>query len=356
MTAGALAVGAVLVARQRDRAERNLAFARRVVDEMYTGVAEKLEDQPDMDDYQREILEKALEFYEGFALPQDRERETRFEAAMASLRSGAIRFRLGDSAAADAFCRRGVALLAALVSERPADSQYREALAQVHEQLSDVAYSRSDYDESVRELKEALTLWEALTHSSPRAGKHRSALARARAKLGSMLLIMPNSPSRGQRIEEAKAEFRQALETADQLVREDPEVAEYRASLALILELYAQTVQGIGRPDACESFERARRIASQLSEQDPRNTKYQYLLARSLRGEGQTQLYLGRLEGAETTLKSAIVVLEKLNEQHPQDVKIGNLLGTSYLLLDVVFPESPFGSRPDEGAQTSNSS
>ena len=38
----ALAVGNVLVARQRDIAEHNLAFARQVVDEMYTGVADKL--------------------------------------------------------------------------------------------------------------------------------------------------------------------------------------------------------------------------------------------------------------------------------------------------------------------------
>ena len=40
---------------------------------MYTGVADKLDDQEQMDDYQREILEKALKFYERFALPQSRE-------------------------------------------------------------------------------------------------------------------------------------------------------------------------------------------------------------------------------------------------------------------------------------------
>ena len=69
----ALAAGNVLVARQRDRAERSLAFARTVVDEMYMGVADKLDDQKKMDDYQRDILEKALAFYERFALPQSRE-------------------------------------------------------------------------------------------------------------------------------------------------------------------------------------------------------------------------------------------------------------------------------------------
>ena len=55
----ALAAGNVLVVRQRNRAERNLAVAHTVVDEMYTQVAAKLDDQEQMDDYQREILEKA---------------------------------------------------------------------------------------------------------------------------------------------------------------------------------------------------------------------------------------------------------------------------------------------------------
>ncbi len=88
MAVGALAIGNVLVARQRDIAEQNLAFARRVVDEMYTGVADKLEDQKEMDDYQREILEKALGFYERFALPQSRDPSMRLEAANAGMRSG----------------------------------------------------------------------------------------------------------------------------------------------------------------------------------------------------------------------------------------------------------------------------
>ena len=82
----ALAVGNVLVGRQRDIAVSNLAFARTVVDEMYTGVAAKLDDENQMDDYQREILEKALTFYERFALPQSRDPQVRLEAAQAGLR------------------------------------------------------------------------------------------------------------------------------------------------------------------------------------------------------------------------------------------------------------------------------
>ena len=103
----ALAVGNLLVARQRDRAERSLAFARTVVDEMYTGVADKLDDHVQMDDYQREILEKALAFYERFALPQSSDPQVRLEAAKAGLRVGTIRKRLGNSEAAEQAYRQG---------------------------------------------------------------------------------------------------------------------------------------------------------------------------------------------------------------------------------------------------------
>ena len=86
----ALAVGGVLVARQRDRAEQNLAFARTVVDEMYTQVALELEQSERALPEQRLILEKAVRFYQRFAVPQSRDPAVLFEAARAGLRLGKI--------------------------------------------------------------------------------------------------------------------------------------------------------------------------------------------------------------------------------------------------------------------------
>ena len=64
---GALSVGTVLIGRQRsvaleqrDLARGNLEQARRIVDEMYTQVADGLTDARGMEPYQREILEKAM--------------------------------------------------------------------------------------------------------------------------------------------------------------------------------------------------------------------------------------------------------------------------------------------------------
>src|SRR5262245_33246883 len=114
---GATAGGAGLVAwqarrselRERelaDAAEQNLAQARQVVEEMYTQVADSLDDRAGMDDYQRELLRKALRFYEGFALARSRGRAVRYEAGRAGGRVGDIERRLGRMAPAEAAYRR----------------------------------------------------------------------------------------------------------------------------------------------------------------------------------------------------------------------------------------------------------
>ena len=175
----ALAVGNLLVARQRDIAERNLAFARTVVDEMYTGVADKLDDQEQMDDYQREILEKALKFYERFALPQSRHPQVRLEAARAGMRVGSIRSRLGQTEAAEEAYRRAVEDLSGLVSDHPDAPVHRDALAQAHQELSVVFFNQLHWDQSEREIKAAAALWEALVREQPEGGRHRWKLADA---------------------------------------------------------------------------------------------------------------------------------------------------------------------------------
>ena len=50
-----------------EAAESNLLLARQAVDEMYTKVASGLHGQPHMQLFERDVLEKALPFYQQFA-------------------------------------------------------------------------------------------------------------------------------------------------------------------------------------------------------------------------------------------------------------------------------------------------
>jgi serine/threonine-protein kinase len=321
----ALAIGNVLVAHQRDRAEQSLAFARRVVDEMYTGVAEKLENEKEMDDYQREILEKALVFYERFALPQSRDPQVRLEAARAGLRVGAIRSRLGQIAAAEQADRQALEILKGLVSDRPAESVYRNALAQAHRELGTVFRDELRWSESEREIKAAVALWDGLARERPDIAEYRSKLADAHGRLGDQYQLQA-------RVQEAEAAFRQARDLADRLARESPEVSAYQESLATILHAFAklQANRLNDPPGSIASDQRAVAITEQLARDHPDVAKYQLDLGVNLAALGHNLTWAKKFPQAEAAVQRSIAILEKLAADHPQDLKIAAALADAY--------------------------
>jgi serine/threonine-protein kinase len=328
---GALAVGNVLVARQRDIAERNLAFARRVVDEMYTGVAAKLEDQKEMDDYQREILEKALSFYERLALPQSRDPQVRLEAARAGMRVGGIRARLAETAAAERAYGQAIEVLNRLVSDRPAQLDSRDVLAQAHLELGAVFRTEERRTESEREVKEAAALWKALGRERPEFTEYRSKYADALGRLGDHYQIQG-------RVEEAKAALLQALDIADLLAREHPKVSTYQESLAAVLIAFS-SLQGNRLhdiPGSVESDRRAAEIMEKLARDHPEMTKYQLGLGFNLGRLGHGLAVEGKFPPAEAAVKQAIAILEKLAADHPQDMRIAAALAETYWKLAFV--------------------
>ena len=74
---------ALATAEANEKAARaNLRLARKAVDELYTQLAEEMEDLPRMQPLQRKFLLQALEFYKEFATQQSTDPETRFEMGL----------------------------------------------------------------------------------------------------------------------------------------------------------------------------------------------------------------------------------------------------------------------------------
>jgi eukaryotic-like serine/threonine-protein kinase len=333
----ALAAGNVLVARQRDRAERSLAFARTVVDEMYTKVAEKLDDQQQMDDYQREILEKALEFYERIALPQSNDPQVRLEAAKAALRVGAIRKRLGKIEAAEQAYRQALAVLDGLVSSDLAEPVYRNALAEAHNELSYILHDEERWTEAERETKKAASLWDALAREQPEIAEYRLKLASAVHRLGRWF-------SNQKRLIEAETEYRLALDVAERLAKENPEVVVYQISLAEILEFYAsfQTLRN-NLPASEAPLIRCLVIREELARMHPELTANQYALSRDLEHLGHLFSVAGRFPQAKDASKRSVAIAEKLAADHPQSADIAFKLATAYsAMADILLLEGKY--------------
>jgi len=320
----ALAADNVLVARQRDRAERNLAFARTVVDEMYTGVADKLDDQNQMDDYQREILEKALAFYERFALPQSSAPQVRLEAARAGLRVGAIRKRLGNIEAAEQAYRQSLAVLRGLVSDHPADVVDCDQLAAAHFRLGIVLSEERRWPEAEREHKQAASLWNALAREQPEIADYRSNLAWAHRRLGMVFLSQA-------RFEEAEPELRQALTVADRLVLENPDVSAYQRVLGEALHVYAYYQSRRNDLRGSEATRiRCLAVREKLAGTHPEVTAYQSDLGVVLAELGHVFATERKFPQAEVTLTRSIAILEKVAADHPQNMDIAHQLVGSY--------------------------
>ena len=333
----ALVAGNVLVAQQRDLAERNLTFARNVVDEMYTGVAEKLEDEKEMDNYQREILEKALAFYERFALPQSRDPQVRLEAARAALRAGGIRSRLGNIAGAEQADRQALGVLSRLVSEYSAEPAYRDALARAHQELGEVLEREERWQEADKEIQESVALWDALARKTPESAEYRSKLAGCHFSLGRL----NRSQSRDEKTE---AEYRLALDAAERLVREEPGAIVYQELLSSILGQYVEFqshLNNLGGGEA--SSVRAVAIAESLARDHPDVSRYQRRLGYSLDRLGHTYAQERKFPEAEQALKRSIAIFEKLSANHPEDIEIATeLAGTYGVIVDALLLQGQF--------------
>jgi serine/threonine-protein kinase len=130
------------------------------------------------------------------------------------------------------------------------------------------------------------------------------------------------------RIAESQAEFRQALEVAERLARENPEVVAYQESRAGILHAYAVLQAGRADfPGAATTIEQAVGIMDRLAGNHPEVTKYQLGLARNLGLLGQFA------SSREEALKRSIAILERLASDHPQDMNIAEALGNRYFSM-----------------------
>ena len=127
------------------------------------------------------------------------------------------------------------------------------------------------------------------------------------------------------RDEEAEAEYRLALDAAERLAREYPEVIAYQESLATILDEYAEsaTILATTCLAAKHPCERAVAITENARSRTSRGDKVSetswHVPSQSL---GHTYAMERKFPQAEVALKRSIAILEKLAADHPQDIEI----------------------------------
>jgi tetratricopeptide (TPR) repeat protein len=345
---------------ERDAADEERRWARRAVDDMYTGVAEQwLKQQPRLQPVQRHFLEQALRFYQHAAEQDGTVPAMRQGTGTAYYRVAGIEHALGRHQQAQESYRKAITLLQKLQADSPqealylyqlsasyhglglaleatggraeADHAYQEAIALCRrlvagfgdrpgyrDHLASCQITRAalleatgEVPEAERAFRETLEMLEKPTPGFPSEPRYRNTRAIALDHLANLLV---NSGRPG----EADPVYRQALAVQEQLVKGDPAEPEYRSRWACNLRNLAVVLQRTGRPaEAQDSYRQALAVQEKLAADFPAVPDYQFDLAATESSFGALLRGSGRREEARKSYERAIAGLQQLADRFP---------------------------------------
>jgi serine/threonine protein kinase len=292
-------------------ADRQRAYARKAVDEMYTQVAEKwLSRAGGLTPLQRDFLEKALAFYEEFARRNADDPEARAEVAQAAVRVGEIRTQLGLSAGALESHHRALEAFRRLATDFPDRPEYRRGVARNLHDIGRLNDSLSRTSDAEPALREAIALRERLAEV-PRAPEDRADLAVSLQSLGTLL------ESTGRPADAEQAQLR-GIDLLTQLVREFPKEPRFQNLLAAAeLSLGRLYLYRARTDDAQPRYRHALKLRQRLANDHPAEPEYQLGLAQCHFALGDFFRLIYFYLGAAEEFRRALPIEEKLAADHP---------------------------------------
>ena len=379
--------------RERQSAETNFRRAREAVDRVFTLAAEKMANEPHMEQIRRALLEDALEFYQGFLKQKGTDPLVRHETARAYLRVGSINMMLGRLDQTEAPLRRAVTLLQQLTADYPSVPEYRSDLAATHELLS-VIFSDSMLRRPQACLESVLAVLAvsrklaadfpnrpefrktAATHLARVALKYSVDVQDARrgeeyfraalAAWQDMEKETPNDPDvireiawthcwlgvnflRSNRLQEAEPELRRALALREKLLAGSPGALHLLAEHAHNKAYLAELLLDSGRPAEAETPVReAIAFRERMIHDYPKNYDHWRRLVIERDALGGCLLALGRMQEAEETIRRTLAITQKLVADFPAASRKSDPLAWEFYNLGVLLEDT---NRPHEAAE-----
>jgi serine/threonine protein kinase/tetratricopeptide (TPR) repeat protein len=285
------------VARERDRAEEGFAQARAVVDQYLTQVSEsQLLTAAGMQPLRRELLQSALQFYEGFLQQRGTDSTIKADLAAAQLRLRKVYEELGRTADAKSAINRARQLYQELLQQDPSNPDFRYGMARVHyyagerpkameilEPLIQEYSERSEYQLQLAETYNVLAIWGPKeTDPAERLRLHQKALA-----------------------------------LKESLVVKHPENLEYRLGLVISLSNLAGILAGKNLSEASDMYRRTAEHAEFVQSRNPHLIQNGEILANCYVSMGNHALQQGQADAAIELYRKAADLLRKLAIANP---------------------------------------
>ncbi len=321
-----LSIGAVLINRERAKAEANFRQARAAVDQYFTTVSEsKLLDVPGLQPLRKELLDAAQQYYRHFLREHGNDPAVRVEAASASFRAGWISEVIGRPAEAMGPYRMATALYEELARSNPGNVEYRRLWAAGHgaEGLSLSGLDRRD--EAIAAHRKALEIREAITRSNPGDPPSLIDEARSHRNIGNEYRPLG-------RPEDALAEWDRSIAIARPLLgRALPQgtrsaaltgrsdlSAIVREDLANVYLDRSEVLRESGRhAEAQLSWRQSLDLFEALARERPADLGIRKRLADCYVGGSALQIDLGRFEGSYEFLRRALEIREAMAAANP---------------------------------------
>jgi serine/threonine protein kinase/Flp pilus assembly protein TadD len=319
-------VSALLIARQRDVAQRNFETAERerlraqanlldgyrVLDEVYVKWAEeRLPRAQEVTPADRDFLQKALTFYERFAAQDSQDPALREKTAQAHVRVGKIHCELGHLELAEQAARRAVTEYRALVADHDDRPEFQDGLAGAYNTLGAILHAVGRNEEALEVLVPGQQIMEQRQRDRP-------ALAQAENLRGNCLCCLAKQYSRAGRDQEAERLSRQALEVHERLVAQLPGDPDIRASWgASINNLAVSVARRYGQQQAEPLYRQGIAGMKIALAQFPSDRSCRFWLAFLLKNYGIELTNANRHAEARPALEQAVDVLTKLASEFP---------------------------------------
>jgi serine/threonine protein kinase/tetratricopeptide (TPR) repeat protein len=187
----------------------------------------------------------------------------------------------------------------------------RYDLALGHQRLGQILRELGDYSAAEESLTEAIKLLDELVRAEPDMAEYQRDLAGGYVTLG---LVYSNTA----RWEKADAAYQQALVIQEKQATAYPEAPEHRYALAKTYSALGRAYQDADQPESVVAMcQHAQNLLSKLAQDYPNVSEYQSSLAATQMNLGQVYMGKGWHQKAESALKEAQSIYEKLVQRGP---------------------------------------
>jgi serine/threonine protein kinase/tetratricopeptide (TPR) repeat protein len=296
-------------------AEANFRRCTQLVEDQFTLVSQStLFEAPGLQYLRKDLLERALKYYQEFLEQRPGDPKLRVEIAAAYLRLYQIYEVLDHSDEGALALQRGLQIIEGLLREHPASPKLFQRLAGFSRGGRSIHTTNRDHSDPVAvlaRLQKAAQIWDDFVRANPGIDGFESDLAAFYHALTRPLYVLGRNAEREQCAQ-------RAYSLREKQARDHPKEPEYQLELARAEHTVAFTMLASEQVAATEqlarqALERTRRLTTEW----PKVATYQADLAGHYAFLGRILLVGGRFEEAEKVFRQTLDMFQKLADEFP---------------------------------------